>query len=61
MTKNKKPTIDGFVDFLISENCAGCQECDPKKPLPSGVVCMEQGFAKFVLDTAEEYKRGGEE
>lgn len=56
--------IDKFVDFLIRENCEGCQECEPKLSnafypkvvCAENVVCVEEGRAKWLLKMAEKYK-----
>lgn len=50
--------IDQFVDFLIRENCEGCEECDPRlsnkwKP---NFACVEEGRAKWFIEMAEKWK-----
>lgn len=52
--------IDRFVDFLISENCEGCKECEPRfegewRP---HFACVEEGRAKWLLEMAKRYKEG---
>lgn len=45
--------IDNFVDFLITENCEGCTECDPRL---EDFACCEAGRAKWFLKMAEKFK-----
>ena len=50
--------IDKFVDFLITELCEGCTECEPRldpdwKP---NFACVEEGRAKWLINMAEKWK-----
>ena len=49
--------IDKFVDFLITENCEGCGECEPRlSEAWSNVCCVEAGKAKWLLEQANRFK-----
>lgn len=53
--------IDKFVVFLMRERCAGCDECEPLLPeqwQKECLCCCEEGFAKWLLEMAEEFKNG---
>lgn len=46
-----------FVHFLISENCQGCNECDPLSDERQEVVCLHQGDAKWYVQEVKEFIR----
>ena len=50
--------IDRFVDYLITENCEGCKQCEPRLSTrwSNGVICAAEGEAKWLLDMAERFK-----
>lgn len=55
--------IDDFVEFLIRENCEGCELCEPRlaaqwKP---NFACVNEGRTKWLLDEAERYKASKKE
>jgi len=62
MNEQIKNAIDQFVEFLIKENCEGCEECEPRLPnafsRAKGLVCCEEGRAKWFLQKAEEFING---
>jgi hypothetical protein len=47
--------IDNFVGFLVSENCGGRNECNPKNPT-ADIACAEQGYVAWLTDEAERFK-----
>ena len=50
--------IDDFVDFLITEQCQGCTECEPRLPSKwkPGFACCIQGIAKDFMEQGKQYK-----
>lgn len=53
--------IDEFVVYLVRQRCEGCKECEPLMPVewnPEGFACCEEGFAKWLLERAKEFKDG---
>ena len=50
--------IDRFVEFLIKENCEGCEECEPRldSDFYPGMACLHEGECKWMLDCAEQFK-----
>lgn len=49
--------LDRFVDFIIIENCQGCKECEPRLSEQwSNVVCVDKGFANWIMHEAEIFK-----
>lgn len=49
--------IMDFAKYLISENCQGCNECDPLSDERQEVVCLHQGDAKWYVQKAKEFIR----
>lgn len=43
-----------FVRFLISEECEGCNECDPSAS-PSSIGCYVEGRAKWYFSKIDEF------
>lgn len=60
MTKEECELIDRFVDFLIKENCSGCDLCEPRlsNKWNPDIVCLNQGEANFFVDVARRFKEG---
>lgn len=53
--------IDEFVVYTVRERCQGCKECEPLMPsewMEQGHYCCEEGFAKWLLSVAKEFKDG---
>ena len=50
--------IEAFIDYAIKERCEGCKDCDPKKNGSQEVVCMEQGFAHWIMDLGKRWQQG---
>ena len=50
--------IEAFIDYAIKERCEGCKDCDPKKNGSQAVVCMEQGFAHWIMDLGRRWQQG---
>ena len=48
--------IDEFVDFLITETCEGCRECEPRSNCEFPIACVEEGRAKWLLAMAKRWK-----
>lgn len=57
MAELKEQVIKDFIDYAIKERCEGCKDCDPKKNGSQAVVCMEQGFAQWLIHTGERWKQ----
>lgn len=56
-----KNDIDAFVEFLIKETCEGCTLCEPSldaRLMPEGLVCMNEGTIKWLLEQKERFKKG---
>ncbi len=53
--------IDAFVDYLITELCEGCRECEPRSDCSFPVACVNEGWAKWLMQMAEQYKAESEE
>lgn len=49
--------INGFVSFLIFENCQGCTECMPQIDTDffPGLACVNEGEAKWFMDCGKRY------
>lgn len=61
MSKEAKEEIDLFVNFVISEMCQGCTECEPRLPegwMDQGLACTIEGKAKWLMALAKEFKEG---
>lgn len=50
--------IDSFVDYLIQETCQGCKDCEPRlsPEWSPDVVCLHEGYAKWLMDCARRFK-----
>ena len=49
--------IEAFIDYAIKERCEGCKDCDPKSRESQSVVCMEQGFAHWLMYTGQRWQK----
>ena len=59
----REQVIKDFIDYAIKERCEGCKECDPKKNGSQAIVCVEQGFAQWLMYTGERWQqaKGGKD
>ena len=58
--------IDKFAEFLIQENCHGCEDCDVKARIEGTpyadnnikmVICSRQAAAEWILKKLKQYKK----
>lgn len=59
----KAKLIDGFVEFLIREECQGCTECEPRLPADwkPNFACISEGYAKHFMDCGERFLKAERE
>lgn len=53
----KEDLIMQFVNYLISETCQGCTECNPLSNEKQNVVCVCEGECKWYVQKAKEFIR----
>lgn len=50
--------IDKFVEYLISELCQGCTECEPRLSDEwNETVCLHQNDAKWMMEMAKNFQK----
>ena len=50
--------IDRFVEYLISELCQGCTECEPRLSDEwNETVCLHQNDAKWMMEMAKNFQK----